>query len=68
MPGFIQKYIESRGKEPYQVLYEHHKAMIEQYNQEEEKKKREEEEKKYIQKLGKEFAQSVQQELNKLFK
>lgn len=68
MPGFVQKYLAARGKEPFEVLAETHKEIYKLYEEQQQKKKQEEQDHKHIKKLAKEFAQEIQKELNKLFK
>ena len=68
VPGFVQKYLAARGKEPFEVLAETHKEIYKLYEEQQQKKKQEEQDHKHIKKLAKEFAQEIQKELNKLFK
>lgn len=68
MPGFVQKDLASKGKEPFEVLAETHKEIYRLYEEQEQKKKQEEQDHKHIKKLAKEFAQEIQKELSKIFK
>lgn len=65
--GFVNKYIESKGKEPFEVLMETRKRIYKIYKEKEEEKKRKIQEEKDIKRIGEEIAKEVEKEMNKFF-